>query len=116
MTRMAKEMTTWIYSKKKREPNAEQEEAFKAGWLAGLKIATEFCLAKQGFGTSDECAAAIMSLRTEVITEPSVVHRLLDESKETPPPTPRSWLEVVNADEARYNAKMGRSGVRWAGD
>jgi hypothetical protein len=27
-----------------------------------------------------------------------------------------NYLDAVNRDEARYNAKMGRSGVRWAGD
>lgn len=27
-----------------------------------------------------------------------------------------NWLEAVNDSEASYNASLGRSGVRWAGD
>lgn len=28
----------------------------------------------------------------------------------------RSWIEVADSDEADYNLRMGRTGVRWVGD
>jgi hypothetical protein len=30
--------------------------------------------------------------------------------------TLKDYLDAANRDEALYNARMGRSGVRWAGD
>lgn len=81
MTRMSKELEAWLGGKNV-ICSDEQYNAFEASWLAATKVAVEFCLARKGAGTSDECAASIMSLRTEVLTDASVTHRLLEDPKQ----------------------------------
>jgi hypothetical protein len=89
---MNKEMDIWLGGKNV-ICSDEKYDAFQAGWLAATKVAVDFCLARKGAGTSDECAASIMSLRTEVLCEPSVSHRLLEDPKQKQKdPTPRNWI------------------------
>lgn len=91
MTAMSKAMETWAGGKNV-VISDPQAEAFKAGWLAALQLAVQYCLERKGYGTSDECAAMIMSLHTEVVLMTSTKYSILEDSKQKPKdPTPRGW-------------------------
>lgn len=91
MTAMSKAMETWAGGKNVviTDPQAE---AFKAGWLAALQLAVEYCLARKGAGTSDECAASIMSLHTEVVLMTSTSYKIMEDPRtHIKDPKPREW-------------------------
>jgi hypothetical protein len=91
MTAMNKAIETWAGGKNVVVTDP-QADAFKAGWLAALQLAVQFCLEKKGYGTSDECAASIMSLHTEVVLMTSTTYRIMEDSRQhSKDPTPREW-------------------------
>jgi len=91
MTAMSKAMETWAGGKNVviTDPQAE---AFKSGWLAALQLAVQYCLEKKGYGTSDECAASIMSLHTEVVLMTSTTYKIMEDPRQhSKDSTPREW-------------------------
>jgi hypothetical protein len=88
---MDKAIETWIKGTATPITNP-QAEAFKAGWLAALQLAVQYCLEKKGYGTSDECAASIMSLHTEVVLMTSTSYKIMEDPKtRVKDPKPREW-------------------------
>lgn len=91
MTAMSKAMETWAGGKNVviTDPQAD---AFKAGWLAALQLAVQYCLEKKGHGTSDECAASIMSLHTEVVLMTSTSYKIMEDPRQhIKTPTVKDW-------------------------
>jgi hypothetical protein len=91
MTAMSKAIEVWAGGKNVIVTES-QADAFKAGWLAALQLAVQFCLEREGHGTSDECAASIMSLHTEVVLMTSKTYRIMEDPKQrVKDPKPREW-------------------------
>ncbi|CAB4121428.1 hypothetical protein UFOVP12_55 [uncultured Caudovirales phage] len=91
MTAMDKAMGVWAGGKNALISD-EQCNAFEAGWLAALQLAVQYCLERKGYGTSDECAAMIMSLHTEVILMTSTTYKIMEDPKtRVKDPKPREW-------------------------